>query len=351
MNGSAILFSVFDPKIGPVPFFTHGDLTVEEANEIAYKSQLAVHKMTEAFHLDSSQAVLPFFKFRKVGFVFLFHVSSVLTKEKCIASITIVVPMEHQISFYKHVLAIRPQIEELANKISQKYVYGPDNVFPEEIKQELATYRQIEARITQNEDAAQHASWLLKEIKKDVDKLYLPLITNRPIAVVSSDSDKISKAMIGLEFLAPHRFLKKRVIESLDSAEITDSEVIVANTPQLTLKDVTIINLDKRAVQGGMTNPHIKKIVKSFQKSKPQELKEKVTNALEEILLVANLLVDACGKLLEEERNKEIKEIQSKYNQYLIETAGQIAADWNPLISDLIKASVEKKVLDWMADI
>lgn len=349
MNGSAILFSVFDPKIGPVPFFTSGDLTTEEANEIAYKSQLAVYKMAEAFHLDSSQAVLPFFKFRKVGFVFLFHVNSVLTKEKCVASISLVVPMEHQISFYKHVFAIRPQIEKLAKKISQTYVYGPDTVFPDEIKQELATYRQIEPKSIHGHEAAKHASRLLNELKKDVDKFYLPLITNRPIAVVSKDTDKISKAMIGLEFLAPHRYLK--VVESSENPQIHDSEIIVAPSPQITARDVTIINLDKKAVQGGMTNPHIKKIVKSFQKSKPQELKEKVTNALEEILMVANLLIDACGKMLEQEREKDIKNIQSQYNQFLIETAGQIAADWNPLISDLIKASVEKKVLDWMSDI
>ncbi len=351
MNGSAILFSVFDPKIGPVPFFTSGDLTTDEANEIAYKSQLAVYKMAEAFNLDSSQAVLPFFRFKKVGFVFLFHIDSAVTKEKCVASITLVVPMEHQISFYKHVLAIRPHIEELAKKISQTYVYGPNTVFPDEIKKELASYREIETETVHDEEAASHASWLLKEIKKDVDKFYLPLITNRPLAVVSSDTDKISRAMIGLEFLAPHRYLRKKVVESPEPGEVKDADIIVAPSPQLTTHDVTIINLDKRIVQGGMTNPHIKKIVKDFQKAKPRELKEKVTNALEEILLVANLLVDACGKLLEDERNKEIKEIQSKYNQFLIETAGEIAADWNPLISDLIKASVEKKVLDWMADI
>ncbi len=350
MNGSAILFSVFDPKIGPVPFFTYGDLTLEEANEIAYKSQLAVYKMTESFNLDSSQAVLPFFKFRKVGFVFLFHVPSAVTKEKCVASISIVVPMEHQISFYKHVLAIRPRIESLAKKISETYTYGPNTVFPDEIKQELASYRQFEEK-DQSEQAAEHALWLLKEIKKDVDKFYLPLITNRPLAVSSSNSDKISRAMIGLEFLAPHRYLRKKIVDSPDQTEIKDADVIGTTTQQLTTQDVTIINLDKRAVQGGMTNPHVKKIVKDFQKSKPHELKDKVINALEEILLVANLLVDACGKLLPEERDKEIKEIQAKYNQFLIETAGQIAADWNPLISDLIKASVEKKVLDWMSDI
>ncbi len=354
---AGMLISVFDPKVGPMPWFYTGDLNQDEAKIIAYKSQVSVHMMTTRFKLRTAKAVLPFFQFKKVGFVFLFQIKSSVTNEDLVASISLVVPSQYQIPFYRAIYAFQEQIRNIALNIANNFIYDGKTQLPAEIINALEEIRKKTHEQLINskpEFQVSHAYFFVNHIKKNLDRLFIPLFSNKPLAVVSNESSLIEKGLSGIEGLAPHRFFTKNLLKEGVISEEQAKSIDLVGAPRKYINNIksqnlTIVDMDKKEIIGPYTNSYTKRLAKAFKKAKTDEFPHVLKDSLTKLIEVANRLIDACGLMTEKERKNAVQQIQKEVKDNdMIRTAAEIASDWNPLISELITTSVANEFADWM---
>jgi len=144
-----VLFSIFDTKKGAIPIYFSGAINHQEAKTVAFRSQMTLSMMSST-ELETAEAILPFTSINKIGFILLFNIQkSDPAEPRCVASLSYLVPQEHQVFLYNKFAFLKYKAEELANLIQQNFVYTENNLnFPGILKNEITNWQVSEKEAT-----------------------------------------------------------------------------------------------------------------------------------------------------------------------------------------------------------
>jgi len=357
-----ILFSVFDKQKGlSVPIFFSGEINQEEASHVARRSQMTLIMMSTT-DLESAEAILPFSRLNKLGFILLFQIRQAnVTEPTCIASLSYIVPLDQQVFLYNKVPFLKFKAEELANKIKQNYVYTGALKFPKELGNALTDWRVTEREATaeiqiinkrviySEKKEGGSIEFFLSQVRKNEDRVLGALFRSKPVFVTGGSDILIDLMVHSLDMLVPHMNLRKVsfIREMIDPAYadiIGISKDLVKNYP-----NEVLINMDKKQIKNGEPCAYSKKLIKELRKNLDNTTPI-VKESTEKLLKVAGMLVEAFS-YSETEKESKINEIQKAYESSLVEVAAEIGAQRNPLIRELLLQRVSARFLDWMEDL
>lgn len=357
ISNRGILFSIFDKQKGPVPIFFE-ELTKEEASHITLRSQMTLSMMSSS-ELETAEAILPFPKIEKLGFILLFQIPT-MEGSKCVASLIYILPQDQQVFLYNKVSFLKFKAEEIATQIKMNYRYSENQELPKQLVSVLKDWRVterdstaeiqiIERKITISEKKdAGSVSFFLSQVQKNADRVLGAIYRNKPV-FITGDEVLVDLLVHSMDLLVPILRLRKiGYTESIVDPNYADvigiSKNLVKNYP----KEV-LIEIEKKRVKNGETCDFSKNLIKKLRKN-PENSNEILDTSTKEILAVVGLLVDAFS-YTEEERNQKIDEIKKNYESALVELSAEIGAQRNPLIRELLIDRVSNKFMDWMDEL
>jgi hypothetical protein len=358
-----VLFSVFDEKMGALPIYYSGDLSKQDAQKVAFRSQMTLSMMSSA-DLETAEAILPFSSLNKIGFILLFQIHQTNPSQpKCVASLSYLVPSDQQVFLYNKVPFLKVKAEEIAELIKQNFIYSgkPDQSLPSNLSQKITSWRVteqeataeiqiVEKRVTLSEKKdGGSVEFFLGQIKKNEDRAIGALYRGQPVLVTGNSHLIVDLIVHSLDLFVPHASLRKvsyttSIVDPYYADIIGISRNLVSNYPKMVL-----IDIDKKQVKNGETCLYSKLVVKQLRK-KPDQTEEIIKDSTNRLLKVAGMLID-CFSQSEEDRETKLAEIQKNYNSALIEIAAEIAAQRNPLISEILLQQVSKRFLEFLNDI
>jgi hypothetical protein len=356
-----VLFSVFDRKKGAIPIFYQGGITQEQASHIAHRSQMTLSMMDSA-QLETAEAILPFSGLNKLGFILLFQIyQAEPAGEKCVASLSYLVPQDKQVFLYNKVPFLKFKAEELATFIKQNFMYSSNQSFPENLAKALTDWRVtekeavaeiqiVERKVTLSEKKyGGSIEFFLSQIKKNEDRALGALYRNRPVFVTGDSEIIIDLIVHSLDYFVPHASLRK-VSYTTELIDPSQADIIgIRKDLAKSYPKETIIHVDKKQVKNGESCPYSKGIIKKIRKN-PENTTEIIKNSTNELLKIAGMLIDVYS-YPSEQREDKIKGIQKLFDSSIIEIAAEIGAERNPLIRELLLQQVSARFLDWMGDL
>lgn len=356
-----VLFSVFDEKRGAFPIFFEGTLAKDDALKIAMRSQMTLSMMSSA-DLETAEAILPFSSLNRIGFILLFQIQqSDPAVPRCVASLSYLVPQEQQVFLYNKVPFLKFKAEEIAGHIKQNFVFTGTQAFPSDLAKRISDWRVteqeataeiqiIERRVTLSEKKEGGSiEFFLSQIKKNEDRALGALYRGNPIFVTASSNVIVDLIVHSLDLFVPHASLRKvgyttTMVDPSYADIIGISKKLVKNYPNHVL-----IDSDKRQVKHGESCPYSKIVIKQLRKN-PDRVNEIIKESTNKLLKVASLLIDVFSQP-EDQREDKLTAIQNEYNSSLVGVAAEIAAQRNPLISEILLQQVSNRFLDWMGDL
>ena len=356
MIDHAVLLNVFD-KNGPVPIFYEG-LNEEEARFIAFRSQMTLSQMSAA-DVDSAEAILPFSSLRKIAFILLFQAPQANSEApNCTCFLAYIVPQDKQVFLYSKVHFLKLKADLIITELKNDFIYsGSSSLSPNLIKlikdwnvterETTAEIQIIEKKVTLSEKKEGGSiEFFLSQIKKDEERAIGALFRSRPVLVTGGSEVLVDIIVHSLDLFVSHATLRKiSYTESLIDPSIADiigiSRNIVKNYP-----NEVIIEVDKKQVKNGKPCVYSKNLVKQLRKN-PEKSAEIIKESTNKLLRVAGQLIEVFSQP-EEEREEKLERIRKSNDPALIEIAAEIGAQRNPLIKELLLASVSNRFVDWM---
>ena len=259
-----LTFSIIDPNQGPLVAFTTSDESF--AKKIAVKAQLSVSMSKVDFNIQD--AVLPFPDLEKIGFIFLFKVYG--KKEPVIASITYVVDQTEQMNLYKQIPVLKRRSHLFAYRLSN-YIYdgkpvlsGSYTLLLQRLFKESSDYRSdLLKHAVKTKMQKSDINWLLKTVKKDLDQAITSLLLDQPVLIIGHRV-LIEQMMGTLELFLPWKTMIK-LMETTIPIDPTGFDLVGTQNTQLTEFflniGVTVINIEKGKVEGGISNKSLQTII------------------------------------------------------------------------------------------
>ncbi|WP_455143524.1 hypothetical protein [Candidatus Hodarchaeum mangrovi] len=356
MIDRAVLFNVFDRK-GPVPIFFEG-LNEEEARFIALRSQMTLSQMSAA-EVDNAEAILPFSNLGKIAFILLFQTPQADSEaSNCTCFLAYIVPQEKQVFLYSKVPFLKLKADLIITELKNSFIYSGSSPLSPNLKnlikdwnvteKETTTEIQIiEKKVTLSEKREGGSiEFFLSQVRKDEERAIGALFRSRPVFVTGGSEVLIDLVVHSLDFFVPHASLRKiSYTESIIDPSMADiigiSKNIVKNYP-----NEVIIELDKKQVKNGKPCIYSKNLIKLLRKN-PEKSTEIVKKSTNKLLRVAGQLIEVFSQP-EEQREEELERIRKSNDPALVEVAAEIGAQRNPLIKELLLASVSNRFIDWM---
>ncbi|MFW9930024.1 MAG: hypothetical protein ACFFD1_11580 [Candidatus Thorarchaeota archaeon] len=297
---SSITIAFSDPNLGPLVAFSTEDEVF--AKKIAVKAQLSVSMSKNEFNFQD--AVLPFPDLGKIGFIFIFKVFG--KDEPVISSISYVIDQDKQMDLYKQIPVLKRR--------SKIFVYRLFNFVYEgkpTISRDLEVYLQnLFTNVTEfRTDLQKHAikaklqksdiNWLLKAVKKDLDQAITALLLEQPVLIFGHRV--LTEQVMGtLEIFIPWKILVKMNETStffdpagFDLVGCSNSEFL----QDYSKSGVTIINLEKGRVEGGISNKPLQNIIEKEIKPKDSFTAERfIKSEFQAYYKTINEIVDVCSK-------------------------------------------------------
>ena len=262
-----VIFAVNDPRRGPTSLYYESTSDVKDPSlplKVAIKSQLTLSLMDRDAVVNQSDAVLPFADIQKISFSFLFTMNS--ETGQITGSISYLVPQTENINLYRKIPSLKAKMAEMS-KVFQQWIYKSDSVLPKEFAAKLNeilafdSTEAIPATKAQVEITTQRSSctpdYLLKKIKKNLEFVLFNLLVEKTIIVTGKSKIAVEYAMASLDFLTPHRDLKKIIFseEFLDPKSLNDKVDVIgvsSNFEKQYSKDFVVIDVDKFEIKGDL---------------------------------------------------------------------------------------------------
>jgi hypothetical protein len=357
-----ILFSVFTKERGAFPVYHTKDvLTESDALKIAVKSQMTLSMMQQRAELESAEAILPFTSLEEnlIGFIYLFQILQNNPMEpNCVAALTYLIPQENQAFLYSKIPFLKFTAEDFASKIKQQYIHGQTKDFPKPLQDYMKNWDVsekesqteiviIEKKVTLSERTdGGSIDFFFTQVKKHEDRALGALYRGNPLIVTGESSVMIDMVVHSLDLFIPQMIFRKVSF----STELIDPKMadIIGIDKNLIKRypNETIVDTKKKQVRNGKSCNFSKQVIKLIKKD-PSRSENILREAYEQVLNVANLLIDIFS-YSEEERGKLIEKVQGEHDPSLIEVAVDFAAKSNPLIKELLMQEVSNRFVDWI---
>ena len=361
-----VIFAVNDPKRGPTALYY--ETTSDEKDpslplKVAIKSQLTLSLMDRDAVVNQSDAVLPFADIKKISFSYLFTMNA--ETGQITGSISYLVPQSENINLYRKIPSLKAKMQEISNKILN-WKYKSDSQIPPEYNSILheilhfdqeAIEKKTEAQI---EITTQRASgtpdYLLKKIKKHLEFVLFNLLVEKTIIVTGRSKIAVEYAIASLDFLTPHRELKKIIFseEFVDPKTLPEKVDVIGVSSiheKMYMKEYVVIDVDKFEIKGELKGnknyfkDFINKIKNLDSTTIQQDLRIFVSNLLESTHEITDLF--ATNEQIEKDQiNAITKNLKPDEREALIE----ISATYNPLIANKIRNDLASKVTGWLDD-
>jgi hypothetical protein len=312
--------------------------------------------------LETAEAILPFSSLNKIGFILLFQIQQLDPVEpKCVASLSYLVPQDQQVFLYNKVPFLKYKAEEIAEQIKQTYIYSSTQTFPSNLEKYISDWRVtekeataeiqiIERRVTLSEKKEGGSiDFFLTQVKKNEDRVLGALYRGKPIFVTGSSNVIVDLIVHSLDLFVPHASLRK---VGYTTTMVDPSYADIIGIPKNLVKNYPkhlLVDLDKRNVKNGDSCPYSKAVIKQLRKN-PDRVDAIIKESTNKLLKVASMLIDVFSQP-EDQRGDKLENIQKEYDSSLVWIAAEIAAQRNPLISEILLQQVSNRFLDWMGDL
>ena len=331
--------------------------------KVAIKSQLTLSLMDRDAVVNQSDAVLPFADIQKISFSYLFTMNAEIGQ--LTGSISYLVPQSENINLYRKIPSLKAKMQEISNKLLN-WKYKSDSHIPTEYTTLLheilhfdqeGVQKQVEAQV---EITSQRASgtpdYLLKKVKKNLEFVLFNLLVEKTIIVCGRSKIAVEYAMASLDFLTPHRELKKILFseEYIDPKSLSEKVDIIGISSiheKMYMKEYVVIDVDKFDIKGDLKGnknyfkDFINKIKNLDSSTIQQDLRIFVSNLLESTHRITDLF--ATNENVDKNQiNAVTKNLKPDEREALIE----ISATYNPLIANKIRSDLGSKVSGWLDD-
>ena len=362
-----IIFALNDPKRGPTALYYESNSDIKDPSlplKVAVKSQLTLSLMDRDAVVSQSDAVLPFPDISKISFSFLFTMHS--ESGNITGSFSYLVPQNENIALYRKIPALKAKMQEISNAF-QSFIYKSDTALPKEyvnLLNGLFDFEQPTKPSTavkeQVEITTEHVSgtpdYLLKKVKKNLEFVFFNLLVERPIIVTGRSRIAVGYAIASLEFLTPHRTLKKIIFSEdyVDSKQINERVDVIGVSSiheKQYLKEFIVVDVDKFEIHGDMKGnktffkDFINKIKNQDSETIQQDLRIFITDLLDTTHKITDLFA-TNENVSKEKINNLTRNLKSDEREAIVE----ISATYNPLIADKIRADLGSKVSGWLDD-
>jgi hypothetical protein len=251
-------------------------------------------------------------------------------------------------------------------KSFQNWTYKSDTPLPKQFfdvlngilnfeKADTTTQVKTKFEIT-SERASGTPDYLLKKIKKNLEFVLFDLFVEKIIIVTGKSKIAVEYAIASLDFLTPHRELKKIIFseEYVDPTSLPEKVDIIgvsSNFDKNYLKEFVVIDVDKFEVKGNLKGN------KSYFKDFIQKIKnlDSVTIQQDLQIFVSNLLetTHAITDFFASHENYDknaIKDLTANMKTDEKEAVIEVSASYNPLIAEKIRTNLASKVSGWLDD-
>jgi len=359
-----IIFALNDPKRGPTALYYESTTDDKDSSlplKVAIKSQLTLSLMDRDAVVNQSDAVLPFPDIKKISFSFLFTMKS--ESGSITASISYLVPQSENISLYRKIPSLKEKMEGISRSF-QDFIYSSGTVLPKHYADLLDQLLAIEKPVTQKppksefeittDRASGTPDYLLKKVKKNLEYVFFNLLVERPVIVSGKSKIAVEYAIASLDFLTPHRELKKIIFSEdyIDPKSISSQIDVIGVSSQHEkqyVKEYTVVNVDKFEIVGDLKGnksffkDFINKIRSLDSSTIQQDLRIFVNDLLESTHKITDLFA-TNENVSKDQINNLTKNLKTDEREALIE----ISAVYNPLIADKIRTDLASKVSGWM---
>lgn len=316
-----VIFSVFDHKKGPVILYSSID-SLDSAKKIAVRSFIAIGAMEEKQDLSGKHAVVPLPALNKIAFYYMFRVDRKDTKESpsCWATIGYMNESSESIDFYRTLPVIQEHIQKIVELIQKNYAYSEkDTKLKKVIIESIASLQtpiQEKARaivtpsttvpmqdvrtteVAYEDFKIGDLAFLFEYFPEDLDKVIYSLMLEEPVLVIGDVRDLIQKVVASLEFLVPHRLLKKQYLTTYIDPK--DQDLLVCSSHVKFLKkykNETHINVDKRDVTSRIKGvPSIYNLITTLQIAPKETQQTVIRTYIDNLLAKAAELMELCEK-------------------------------------------------------
>ncbi|MHA2298781.1 MAG: hypothetical protein ACXADA_22325 [Candidatus Hodarchaeales archaeon] len=365
MSKSEVIFSVFDPKLGPIPIFSTNKGNEEFGQKIAFKSQLTLSMVDTS--IETAEAVLPFPDAGKIAFVFLFGIRTTSSDTdphtKCVASLSYTEDISEQINLYKKIPLLKKQATSIANALKADFLYtgrGQQKLSKKliELLRNYGEALEIEMDVIESELASKKISireskegtidYLLKTIKKGLEVVIYALIVEEPVIVIG-DLTTTPLVIGSLELLVPFKMLRKiEFTRNYVSPQEADVIGIDENLKKYySSKDFVVVNVKKGKVDGPYKSSFLNSLVKDLKKLNNEESNRKfIQSEISKALSAANYLIEICN--VPNPSKERISGFKKRTAPDVMELILAIATSYNPVIADHVKGEVSQIFTDWL---
>ncbi|MFX1255276.1 MAG: hypothetical protein ACFFCZ_26985 [Promethearchaeota archaeon] len=364
-----VCLSAFDSRLGPTPIFWTDALQEELASKIALRSQmsLSVHGATALE--DTTDAVLPFPDFGKIGYVYLFLVRTTEPEEQTVFSMTYLMDQADQFKLLKSILPLKYQAEKIASEIQKNYIYDqPKKKLTSELANAVAEWGAAidEVQVTVEEEYRRKRiiikpsegmgsfPFLLKHIRRNADHLAHGIITGTPIVVIG-DETIVQVIIATLETFSPQTSLRKI---SWSTDFISPKEADIIGAPKSLFKlysavdDAIVVDVNSGKIKGGQSSRFCKNLIEKARRLEHNEAEKMIREEILHMLSEVNNLVEIAS--LERDEKAKIQALDQqtkKLDKDMVELAIAVAIRYSPALGKFIERSVKDRFQDWMASI
>lgn len=362
-----IIFAVNDPRRGPNAIFYETDSNEKDPSlplKVAIKSQLTLSLMDKDAVINQSDAVLPFADIKKISFSFLFTIRDE-QGSNITASISYLVPQSENISLYRKIPALKEKMQGIA-KAFQNFTYSAGNALPKQFIEPLTSLLNFEKQVKQptatpsieitSERASGTPDYLIKKIKKNLEFVFFDLLVEKPIIVCGKSKIAVEYAMASLDFLTPHRELKKIIFSEsyVDLKKLPESIDILGVSSKFEkqyTKEYSVIDVDKFEIHGNLkgNKSFFKDFINEEKSQDYQTISQDLRIFINDLLNSTHIITELFATF-ESPTREAIDEITSNFKTDEKQAIIEIASVHNPLIADKIRKNVADKVTGWLDD-
>jgi hypothetical protein len=321
-----VIFSIFDPKFGPVVLYTSLD-SIDIANKTAMKSFIAIGATESSADFESKYAVLPLPSYRKIAFYYMFRIKSDETGKLLFATIANMLDSESTIDFYKTLSSLQNEVKTAVEFIQNSFMYkGKDSVPDKNIIKVLNSLKTISlgeegfvekttpADITYEDFKEGDLSFLFGYFPKDLDKVIYSLLLEEPVLVIGSAKDIILKVVASLSYLVPHRILVEEYL--MNYVEPKGKDILICTSQVNYLKKykkITQIHLESRKITSKSKDfPSLVNLIQTLSIAPINTQEPVIKQYIGKLLGKTTKLIELCER--EQMTREEINDFRSNLN-------------------------------------
>ncbi len=312
MRNDAII-SIFDERKGPVILYSSlGDLDV--AKKVAVRSYVAIGAMEEAQDLSGRHAVVPLPSLNKIAFYYMFRVNREIPDSNnalsCWGTIGYMSESVSSIDFYRSIPNVQEDIQKIVELIEKDFIYTErENKLSENIirnlnsllalvQEEKEVVVEPSPEIRFDDFKRADLAFLFDYFPEDLDKVIYSLLLEQPLLIIGDIKDLIQKVVVTLEFLIPHRLLKKEYL--ITYVDPKGEDILICPSRIKFLKkyrNITNINITNRQISSKVKSvPSITNLIQTLRVAPGETQQSVIKTYINEILAKTAELMELCEK-------------------------------------------------------